>query len=65
MDVQNEDKKTGGRPSNGLRLKAIFFLSEALMKRINDWRNGQEVVPSFSAAVRVLILRALDGEAGK
>lgn len=65
MDVQNEDKKTGGRPSHGLRLKAIFFLSEALMKRINDWRNGQEVVPSFSAAVRVLLTRALEHEAGK
>lgn len=59
------EEKKGGRPSNGLRIKAIFFLSESLMKRINDWRNGQAVVPSFSAAVRVLILRALDSEAGK
>jgi|LakMenEpi03Aug12_release.lakeMendotaPanAssembly.Ray.scaffolds.fasta_scaffold690276_2 hypothetical protein len=65
MDAQIDEKKAGGRPSHGLRLKAIFFLSESLMNRINEWRNGQEVVPSFSAAVRVLISRALEQEAGK
>lgn len=65
MDGQNEEKKTGGRPSSGLRIKSIFFLSEGLHNRINEWRNGQEVAPSFSAAIRALIIRGLEREVGK
>ena len=63
--MDGEENKPGGRPSLGLRVKAIFFASESLMKQIHEWRQRQDVVPSFSAAVRFLIVRGLEQEGGK
>jgi len=37
-------------------------LNEAAVKKINDWRRRQEVIPSFSNALETLILLGLDCE---
>lgn len=37
-------------------------LNEATVKKVNDWRRGQEVIPSFSGALETLILLGLDCE---